>query len=283
MVLETWADPGSPGFLGSAHAPFRPSGPGICNMVLKGVSVDKLHDRHGLLKSFDAFRRDVDASGVTEGMDKFTERALGILTSHRLLEALDVTREDDRVRERYGRGRPRLAAYSRDDYPATGDLEHFLLARRLVEAGVRCVTMNFGKWDWHADNFNDARFTLPLLDQGVAALVQDLHERGLDKDVTVIVWGEFGRTPKVNKDAGRDHWPQVMSALLFGGGLRTGQVIGATNRLGEFATERPVRFQEVFATLYHALGIDLECTILTDLSGRPQYLLDHRDWVRELF
>jgi uncharacterized protein (DUF1501 family) len=122
-----------------------------------------------------------------------------------------------------------------------------------------------------------------MLDQGVSALVEDLHARGMDKDVTVVVWGEFGRTPKINKDGGRDHWPQVSCALLAGGGMRTGQVIGATNRLGEFATERPVRFEEVFATIYHNMGIKAHQTTMMDLQGRPQYLLEPTDLpLREL-
>ena len=142
--------------------------------------------------------------------------------------------------------------------------------------------MNFGKYDWHMENFREAKLTLPLLDQGVAALVEDLYERGLDRDVTVIVWGEFGRSPKINANGGRDHWSNVMSALLVGGGLRMGQVIGSTGRLGEEAKERPVRFQEVFATLYHTLGINTALATVNDTAGRPQYLLDMQDPIREL-
>jgi len=134
--------------------------------------------------------------------------------------------------------------------------------------------MNFSRWDWHGDNFGACKQDCPLLDRGVSALVQDLHDRGLDKDVSVVVWGEFGRTPKINKDAGRDHWPQVSFALLAGGGMRNGQVIGATNRLGEYATERPVTFQEVFATLYHNIGLNLRATREFDLRGRPHNLVD---------
>lgn len=144
-----------------------------------------------------------------------------------------------------------------------------------MEAGVRCVTVSFGMWDWHTDTVGRARKNVPPLDCGVAALVEDLHQRGLDKDVSVIVWGEFGRTPKINKYAGRDHWPQVSAALMVGGGMRTGQVIGATNRLGEEPKERPVHFQEVFATLYHNLGIDARRTKIYDLSNRPHFLVDN--------
>jgi len=153
------------------------------------------------------------------------------------------------------------------------------MARRLVEAGVRCVTLAYGRWDWHGrpygTTFENARDHLPMLDRGLTALVEDLHHRGLDRDVSVVVWGEFGRTPRINPEGGRDHWPQVSCALLAGGGMRTGQVIGATNRLGEYAQERPVHFQEVFATLYHNLGIDVNAATVVDLHGRPHYLVDH--------
>ncbi|MFO0918717.1 MAG: DUF1501 domain-containing protein [Planctomycetaceae bacterium] len=156
--------------------------------------------------------------------------------------------------------------------------DYLLAARRLVEAGVRVVTLAYGRWDWHGrphgTNFENARDHFPVLDQGLSALLDDLQQRGLDRDVTVIVWGEFGRTPVINKHGGRDHWPQVACALLAGGGIRAGQVIGATNKLGEYPTERPVHFQEVFATLYHNLGIDVGQTTLPDRSGRPTYLVD---------
>jgi uncharacterized protein (DUF1501 family) len=153
-------------------------------------------------------------------------------------------------------------------------MEHFLIARRLVEAGARCVTLAFSRWDHHGDNFGALRQDLPLLDQGLSALIEDVYQRGLDKDVSVVVWGEFGRTPTINKDAGRDHWPRVSCGLLFGGGMKTGQVIGATDRLGGEATERPVRFGDVFATLYHNLGIDVSKVTIPDLAGRPQYLVE---------
>ena len=145
------------------------------------------------------------------------------------------------------------------------------------------MTLAFSRWDHHGKNFDALRQDLPMLDQGVSALVQDLHARGLDKDVSVIVWGEFGRTPTINKDGGRDHWPRVSCALLAGGGMKTGQVIGATDRLGGEAIERPVQFSEVFATLYHNLGIDVSKATLNDLSGRPQFLVDNNvQPIREL-
>ena len=272
-----WADAGAPGFLGVAHAPFKPDGAGKTDMVLNGVTLDRLSDRKALLSGFDRFRRDVDATGLMEGLDSFNQQAFGMLTSSKLLQALDLQNEDPKVRDRYGKGDPK----NRDD-GGPKLMEHFLMARRLVESGVRCVTLAFSRWDHHGDNFGALRQDLPLLDQGVSALIEDLHQRGLDKDVSVVVWGEFGRTPTINKDGGRDHWPRVSCALLAGGGMKTGQVIGATDRLGGEATDRPVQFGEVFATLYHNLGLDVTAATLRDLSGRPQYLVDGFQPMKEL-
>src|ERR1043166_450277 len=264
-----WARSGDPGFLGLPHAPFKPSGAGKDDMVLNGVTLDRLADRRQLLASFDRLRRDIDSSGMLEGLDAFNEQAFGMLTSSKLLEALDIEKEDPKVRARYGKGDPK----NRDD-GAPKMMEHFLTARRLVEAGARCVTLAFSRWDHHGANFDALRQDLPLLDQGLSALVEDLHLRGRDKDGSVVVWGEFGRTPTINKDGGRDHWPRVSCGLLAGGGMRTGQVIGATDRLGGEGTERPGQFGDVFATLYHNLGIDVSKVTLPDLAGRPQYLVD---------
>ncbi len=140
------------------------------------------------------------------------------------------------------------------------------------------MTLNFGRWDFHSNNFSEFKNTHgPLFDQGMSALVEDLAARGLDRDVSVVAWGEFGRTPIINKNAGRDHWPAVACGLLAGGGLKIGQVIGATDRLGGEAGERPVHFGEVLATLYRQLGIDANQTVVRDLAGRPHYLVDgHR-------
>src|SRR5947209_6066704 len=223
-----WADNGLPGFLGVGHAPFQPNkGGGKEDMVLNGITLDRLADRKMLLASFDRFRRNIDSTGMMDGMEAFNEQAFGILTSSKLLEALDVEKEDAKVRERYGKGDPK----NRDD-GGPKLMEQFLVARRLVEAGARCVTLAFSRWDHHGDNFGALRQDLPLLDQGVSALIEDLYQRGMDKDVSVVVWGEFGRTPTINKDAGRDHWPNVSCALLSGGGMRTGQVVGSTDRIG---------------------------------------------------
>ncbi|HVJ87059.1 MAG TPA: DUF1501 domain-containing protein [Caulifigura sp.] len=265
-----WADNGQPGFLGVAHAPFMPQGEGKDDMVLKGITLDRLNDRKQVLASFDRFRRDVDAKGQMAGLDAFSQQAFGILTSSKLADALNVELEDPQLRDRYGRG----FNVNRDD-GGPRLLDNFLVARRLIEAGARCVTLSFSRWDWHNNNFGQAREDMPMLDQAVTALIEDLENRGMLDDVSVVVWGEFGRTPKINSEGGRDHWPQVSTALLAGGGMRHGQVIGATNRLGEHAIERPVHFQEVFATLYKALGIEVETTTFEDLQGRPQFLVDH--------
>jgi hypothetical protein len=273
-----YGSPGLPGFLGAAHSAFRPNGEGQSDLRLNGISAERLGDRRQLLASVDRLRREMDNTGKMEGVDAFTQQALGVLTSSALADALDVSREDPRVRERYGKGDPRNYG---DGAPR--NLEHFLIARRLVEAGVRCVTLNFGRWDFHGSNFSEFKNTHgPQFDQGMSALVEDLHERGLDKDVSVVAWGEFGRTPIINKDAGRDHWPQVGGALLAGGGMRCGQVIGATDRLGGEPVERPVHFAEVLATLYQRLGIDPNATTVRDLAGRPQYVVDKFRPMREL-
>jgi hypothetical protein len=266
-----------PGFLGVAHRSFRPEGEGKADMVLNGVTLERLADRRALLGSLDNLRRDVDSSGLMEGLDTFNQQAMGVLTSSRLVEALDLSREDSKVVERYGKGDPRPRGDAAPRMP-----EQFLLARRLVEAGARVVTVAYGFWDYHSNNFKTAKDDMPLFDQGVSALVEDLHARGLDKDVSVVVWGEFGRSPKVNKDGGRDHWPKASCAVLACGGMRTGQVIGSTDRLGGEPASRPVAFGEVFATLYHNLGIDVSKTTVADLSGRPQYLVDGHQPMREL-
>jgi hypothetical protein len=257
-----------PGYLGVAHRSFRPDGDCKSDMTLNGLSLERLGDRRALLASFDQLRRDLDASGAMAGLDAFNEQAFGIITSSKLLGALDYEKEPRHIIERYGRGDPKPRG---DAAPML--TEQFLVARRLVEAGVRAVTVAFGFWDYHGANFQHARHDLPLLDRALSALLTDLRERGLEQDVSVVVWGEFGRTPVINKDAGRDHWPRVSCALLAGGGMRHGQVIGATDRLGGEPTQRPLRFGDVFATLYSRFGIDLTTTTLADLTGRPQYLV----------
>ncbi len=275
---RNWGDPGSGGFLGLAHAPFRlvgGQGKGKMagdGMVLKNLTLEQLHDRVGLKNAFDGLNRTIDRGGVMEGLDAFAQQALGILTSSKLVDALDLSKENPKVVARYGVDDP---AFERDGAPRM--VRNFCIARRLVEAGARVVSLNFTRWDWHGPdgkNFVQGRKDMPLLDRALAALLGDLHDRGLNRDVSVVVWGEFGRTPKINKDASRDHWPQLSCALLAGGGMRTGQVIGASNKRAEYAVKRPVTHQEIFATLYRNVGLDLGKVREFDPNGRPQYPVD---------
>jgi hypothetical protein len=273
-------EPG-PGFLGASYSPFRPMGPTKDDMILNGVTVERLGDRQALLKSVDKFRRDVDASGMMKGIDTFTGQAMGLLTSSKLADALDLSKEDPEIVARYGTGD---TVKRIDGNGAPRVPQSLLVARRLIEAGARVVTLNYSKWDWHGGlnaegRANNSIFLreaedFPIFDNCVSNLVSDLHERGLDKDCTVIVWGEFGRTPTISKQVGRDHWPRVNCALMAGGGMKTGQVIGSTDRLGGEAVSRPVTYSEVYSTLYHNLGIDPKLTTIDDNNGRPQYLLE---------
>jgi hypothetical protein len=274
MKTSTWGDPGQAGFLGQAYAPFTPNAV-KAGWQTHGINLGELGDRQALLAELDRLKRKLDSDPALAGLDAQYQQAFSLLTSGKVVEALDLDREPARVRDRYGRGADVPAGYG-DAGPIMND--YFLAARRLVEAGVRVVTLAYGRWDWHGQphgtTFENARDHFPIFDQGLTALVKDLHERGLDKDVTVIAWGEFGRTPRINPHGGRDHWPQVSCAVLAGGGMRTGQVIGSTNRLGEHPQDRPVHFQEIFATLYHNLGIHVQTATVPDRTGRPHYLVE---------
>lgn len=267
-----------PGFLGIAHQPYLPGTRGGDLALFNGINVARLQERRTLLGAFDAMRRDLDdATGRLGGMDAFTAQAMEMIVSNRARDAFDLNLEPASVRDLYGKG------------------TEFLLARRLVEAGVPVVTLTprnhnvasmcNGEWDHHDHIFPCLRNVVPQLDQSVYALVTDLHQRGLAENVAVVVWGEMGRTPRVGTQrgttAGRDHWPQAGFALLAGGGLQTGQVIGATDARGERPRGRPYTPQNVLATLYHHLGID-PATTLPDHQGRPVYLLDDRERVAEL-
>ncbi|MFK8115330.1 MAG: DUF1501 domain-containing protein [Rubripirellula sp.] len=267
-----WSNSGTAGFLGSAYAPFKPDGPGMQNMTLNGITIERLADRRKLLSEIDSLRRDIDITGAMDGMDAFGQRALDVLTSSKLVDALDLSKEDPKVVERYGDGKP--YQYQYDGAPTCN--EQLLMARRLVEAGARVVSLSFGRWDSHGQNFDLVRDHGGKLDQCLSALIEDLDQRGMLDDVTVAVWGEFGRTPKINNKAGRDHWTKVSCAYLAGGGMRTGQAIGATDRLGEEPSQRPVHMQEIVATMYHNLGIDTSAATIMDPTGRPQYLVDHQ-------
>jgi hypothetical protein len=259
------------GFLGMAHRPFMPTGPGMADLQLPdSVTVDRLEDRRNLLHRFDQLRRDLDASGTMTGLDVFQRRALEMVTSSRLRNALDLSKEDPRLLDRYWWQRGRR-----------GHGEQLLLARRLIEAGAGFVSLALGYWDTHQTNFPIMRQLCSHLDQSLCALIEDLHQRGLDRNVLVVVWGEFGRTPKINKDAGRDHWVPAMSAVLAGGGLTMGQVVGATDARGEQVKDRPYRVPQVLSTIYRVLGIDPARTFPNHV-GRPVPILDDREPVGEL-
>ena len=280
-------------YLGPAYTPFTVAGnPGAADFRVEGLAidagfVDRLADRTRLRDGFDQLRRDIDGSGTVEAMDRFDRRALSMLVSDRARQAFDLEREDAGLRDRYGRH-------------AWG--QRCLLARRLVEAGCDFVTMVLENpvpagqpypkgviynWDSHAVNghiFDDARYRLPLYDQAVTALVEDLHNRGLTRRVLLVVTGEFGRTPRLSYEKGvpgRDHWPGAMSMLLCGGGMRTGQVIGATDSRGERPKERPLTPNDLWATVYRHLGIDPERSF-PDSRGRPMPILPFGEPIHEL-
>ena len=253
-----------PGFLGVSHRPFTPSGPGNANLKLaQGVTAERLDDRKNLLTSFDDIRRDIDGTGTMVGMDSYTEKAIEMVSGGVVRTALDLKKEDAKTLERYK------------------GVEQFLTARRLVEAGVGFVTLSYGGWDTHGQNFASLKKQLPPLDRAIANLVQDLHDRGMADDVVTVMWGEFGRTPKVNMNAGRDHWSPVMSAMVAGGGLKMGQMVGASTAKGERPKDNPITVPQLMSTLYGAIGIDPSQTFANG-SGRPMYVLDDRQPVKEL-
>ncbi|MEI8378647.1 MAG: DUF1501 domain-containing protein [Planctomycetota bacterium] len=258
------------GFVGQINAGFRPDGEGRQNLTLnQQISLSRLDNRKELLTGLDRLRRDVDSHGMLTAIDSFTERAVGIVTSGDLAKSLDLRNEDPRVLKRYG------------NENGMGN-ERFVLARRLVQAGVRCVALSWGGWDTHGNNFGEMRRQLPPLDQALSALIDDLDAHNLLDQTIIMMSGEFGRTPRINGTAGRDHWARASFFFLAGGGLRHGQMIGKTNRNGEEPIERPVHIQNVFHTIYHQLGIDANAVTLTDPNGRPQFLADNRQLITEL-
>ena len=291
-----------PGFLGPTHSAYRPDISELFPLALsvgmkaelerqshgrseslalsQGLTVGRLEDRVALLRDLDTIRRDIDASGSMDALDRFTQLSLGILTSGKFADALDLAKEDPKVLDRYT---PRIVLpEGRETMESPKSAQKFLLARRLIEAGVRCVSLSIGDFDTHEDNFRRMAYLGPLLDHALDSLVADLEERGMLDDVMIIVWGEFGRSPKITAKAGRDHWPQVAMGIMAGGGLRTGQVIGSTDRHAAEVTSRPVHYQDVFATLYRHLGIDARNTILSDATGRPHPLVDVGRPIEEL-
>ncbi len=279
----------SPQYAGAAHRALHISGgEGVRNLgLLNGISRARFDDRRGLLHDFDHYRREQDARRESRDMDAHTAKALDILTAPRVRDAFDLSREPEKVKARYG-DKDAKFIYAGKDADSYWYPHNFLLARRLVEAGVPVVTLRAGLWDHHGNViqqvggksiWHSLKSALPLLDRSVHALVTDLHDRGLDKEVLVVVWGEFGRTPNISQ-TGRDHWPDASFALFAGAGCH-GQVIGETDSRGERPKSRPLGPQNVLGTVYHALGIDYRQK-LTDFSGRPVQLLDDGEPIEEL-
>ena len=245
----------------------------IHNLTLSnGMSVARLDDRRALRRSLDTLRREADDSGSFDAMDKFEKQAFELVTSQNVTRAFDVASESDEARDRYGR---------------TTWGQSTLLARRMVEAGVSFVTVNMGGWDQHGDLKAKMELYLPNLDRAVSALFQDLSASGLLEKTLVVVGGEFGRTPRANtgfqgQPPGRDHWNGAFSMVMGGGGIKGGRIVGKTDGKAETIVERPVTVEQLHATMYHALGIDPNQSIL-DRSGRPIPLVDGNEPIRELF
>jgi hypothetical protein len=276
-----------PAYLGLAHRAFVP-GERLESLALpRAVTLERLHDREQLRRSFDQIQREIDATGVFDGLDAFNTQALQMVTSARTRDAFDISREPETIRAAYGEG----------------EAIRLLQARRLVEAGVPVVTLTFGgvvpnsvcnndsisatSWDTHNHGFPCLRAKLPRLDRALYALITDIYARGLDQDVTVMIGGEMGRFPVVGRGGcgatpdGRGHWIHAGFSLVSGGGLKMGQVIGRTDARGDHPAGVPYTPQNLLATLYHCLGID-PATTFPNHSGRPMHLLDDHEPVREL-
>jgi uncharacterized protein (DUF1501 family) len=274
----------APGYHGGAYlgastnpfnAPGDPNQPGYKQELLSlplGVSGDRLSGRKGLLQAFDQAQKAVEAASASGDLDRFQQQAFSLLTSPNAQKAFDLSGEDPRLRDRYGRNRWGQSA---------------LVGRRLIEAGVRHVTLTFDGWDFHSSLEKGMQRVLPMVDDAVATLIEDLELRGLLDSTLVMVMGEFGRTPKINKGLpqdpipGRDHWGQVMSVMMAGGGLKLGQTVGSSNAKGEIPRERPLKPQDVLATVYQQLGIDLD-HVFYDRAGRPTPVLQNASPISEL-
>jgi hypothetical protein len=259
-------------YLGPGYNPFSLNGNPMNNAKVRnldppsGMTLDRIGDRRYLLSKLDRVNRQRDIAGSMEGMDHFTSEAYEMITGPTARKAFDLSSEDPKVRDRYG---------------LTQIGQSCLLARRLVEAGVTFVTISEGNWDHHGQVFQNCRRQLPPLDTAIATLVSDLYDRGLAERVLLLVWGEFGRTPRVNGASGRDHWPGSMSALVAGGDLKMGQVIGATNSKAEYPTDRPLGPEDVIRTVYHVLGVDSAHAFLNE-AGRPMPVLNIGKPISEL-
>jgi Protein of unknown function (DUF1501) len=252
-----------PAWLGRAYAPFEIAGKARDNLILRGTA-DRLDDRKSLLKSFDTVSREIDRSGLMTGLDRFGEQAFDIVVS-KAKEVFDINRESQQTRDRYGKGLG----------------EQLLLARRLCEAGVGFVTVNFGGWDMHGQIAGNMKRLGPVVDNAVSAFVQDRADRGLDDNILLVIGGEFGRTPRINTNAGRDHWAPLSTLALSGGGLKMGQVIGESTSKAEVPKSKPVGPQDLMATIFHVLGIEQDLHF-QDPSGRPVPMITGGKPVAEL-
>ncbi|HEV2946681.1 MAG TPA: DUF1501 domain-containing protein [Gemmataceae bacterium] len=252
-----------PAWLGTPYAPFDTSGNSRTNMNLQ-VALDRLADRRKLLKTFDTINRQVDRTGLMNGLDSFEGQAFQLILG-RAREVFDVHREDPRTRDRYG--------------PGLG--EQMLLARRLCEAGVGFVTMHYGGWDMHGDIANSMKNLAPQMDQAVSALIEDCTVRGMDQDILLVITGEFGRTPRINGGAGRDHWAPLSTLALAGGGLKMGQVIGESSEKVEVPKTTPITPQDLMATVFKVLGLPMELQF-HDPAGRPTSMIDGGKVIAEL-
>ncbi|MAT16429.1 MAG: hypothetical protein CMJ46_14295 [Planctomyces sp.] len=248
------------GSLGAGMRGVRADGEDLAGMKLRYIDEQRFRSRKALLEQIDGIRRE-HADETLAAMDSTYQKAFDVLTSSKLVNALDVETADPKTRERYGKGSSRHLG---DGAPMWND--QLLQARQLVEAGVRCVTVAYGFWDTHGNNFNHLKNHLPLFDQGISALIEDIYERGLDKDVTVVVCSEFGRNPTINANAGRDHWPRVNCALMAGGGMNVGFALGKTDKIAGEAVDRPIHYTDLLATIYHNLEIEPDAR-LEELSG----------------
>jgi hypothetical protein len=278
------------GYLGVSHKPFEtgtdPANAGpfkVQNFQLDGgLSVDRLGDRRQLLSGLDKLHAAVDASGRMEGLDQFGQKAWEMLSSPAAQKAFDLDAEPQALRERYGFA-PAFDPGAANRCGAPAWSQRILLARRLVEAGVRLVTVDLRWWDTHVLGFDSLRRGfLPRFDQAYSALIEDLTERGLMERTLVVAWGEFGRTPRVNNDAGRDHYPNVFSAAIAGGKVRGGRVVGSSDSKGAFPKDNPKPPQDVLATIYDHLGVDVSKHYLNE-AGRPMRTLPFGEPIRELF
>jgi uncharacterized protein (DUF1501 family) len=268
----TW-ELGKSAFLGGRCESFKTGDPNAAGFKVQDVApaealtAKRAERRRSLRDAVDELARKVEGNDLIATYDEFRKRAASMVLSSEARGAFAIDQESDRLRDRYGRNTFGQSA---------------LLARRLIERGVKFVTVNFGGWDHHAKIWDGLKAKLPELDLGFSALIEDMHGRGLLRDTLVVCMGEFGRTPKINKDVGRDHWAPAASLLFAGAGVKEGFVLGATDKQGAYATRRPVAPADVAATIYDALGIDPRRSLVTP-DGRPVEILDTGDPVRELF